>query len=266
MSKKPATPFQLAHCFQFKLKIAEEANKRLTLVRSNFCAFFGHTKVKASEEHAGEKRQRSSRNDTKYWTSFASQNYRSHHESQHVDLWPEYSVLSKEEKCTHFDGKANHANTLHRYVDLESDSLTFHMSAPIVNIIITNIFFRFDEVLVDFDDDDDDDGGTVAAIAKKAATKAKQKTLALKLFVKDVANVKEGEYAVTIKGTMRYKMAMDHVSTGMSFHQVAVAMQHTKERCSLSKLGGINNTIVDSTFTLVSRSPFSTSSTCASTS
>ncbi|CAM6072272.1 unnamed protein product [Sphagnum tenellum] len=222
MSKKPATPFQLAHCFQFKLKIAEEANKRLTLVRSNFCAFFGHTKVKASEEHAGEKRQRSSRNDTKYWTSFASQNYRSHHESQHVDLWAEYSVLSK-----------------------ESDSLTFHVSAPIVNIIITNIFFRFDEVLVDFDDDDDDDGGTVAAIAKKAATKAKQKTLALKLFVKDVANVKEGEYAVTIKGTMRYKMAMDHVSTGMSFHQVAVAMQHTKERCSLSKLGGINNTIVD---------------------
>jgi hypothetical protein len=37
---------------------------------------------------------------------------------------------------------------------------------------------------------------------------------------------------------------MDHVSTRMSFHQVATAMQHTKERCNLSKLGGINDTII----------------------
>jgi hypothetical protein len=98
-------------------------------------------------------------------------------------------------------------------------------------------------VLVNFDDDDDD-GGATAAIVKKAVAKAKQKTLALKLFIKDVANVKEDEYVITIKGTMRYELAMDHVSTRMSFHQVAAAMQHTKERCSLSKLGGINNTIV----------------------
>jgi len=64
------------------------------------------------------------------------------------------------------------------------------------------------------------------------------------LFVKDVANVEEDEYVVTIKGTMRYKLATDHVSTRMLFRKVAVAMQHTKERCSLSKLGGINDSIV----------------------
>jgi hypothetical protein len=149
-------------------------------VRCNFYAFFGRTKVKAGDEHVGEKRQRSSRNDTKYWTSFTPQNYRSHHESQHTDLWAKYSALSNEEKHTHFDGKANHANTLHQYVDLESDSLTFHVSAPIVDVIISDLFFRPDEVLVDFDDDDDeDDGGAAAAIAKKATAKAKQKTLAL---------------------------------------------------------------------------------------
>jgi hypothetical protein len=120
---------------------------------------------------------------------FASQNYRRHHESQHVDLWAEYSVLSNKEKRMHFDGKANHANTLHRYLDLESDSLTFHMSAPIVDIIIANLFFRPNEVLIDFDDDnDEDDGGAAIAIAK-----AKQKTLTLKLFVTDVANVEEDE-------------------------------------------------------------------------
>ncbi len=153
------------------------------------------------------------------------QNYRSHHESKHANLWAEYSALSNEEKHTHFDGKANRANTLHRYIDLESDSLTFHMSAPIVNVIIANLFFRPDEVLVDFDNnDDEDDGGAAVVIAKKAAAKAKQKTLALKLFVKDVANVEEDEYVITIKGTMPYELAMYHVSTGMSFRQVAAAM------------------------------------------
>jgi hypothetical protein len=66
MSKKPATPFQPAHCLQFGLKIVEEANKRIRSVRCNFCAFFSRAKVKAGDEHAGEKCQRSSRNDTKY--------------------------------------------------------------------------------------------------------------------------------------------------------------------------------------------------------
>ncbi|CAK9275601.1 unnamed protein product [Sphagnum jensenii] len=138
-------------------------------------------------------------------------------------------------KCTHFDDKANRVNTLHRYLDLESDSLTFHVSVPIINVIIVDLFFPLDEVLIDFDDDD---------VGGAAAAKAKEKTLALKLFVKDVVNVKEDEYVVTIKGTMRYELAMDHVSTGMSFRQVVTAMQHTKECSSLSKLGGINDTIV----------------------
>jgi hypothetical protein len=37
------------------------------------------------------------------------------------------------------------------------------------------------------------------------------------LFVKHVANVEEDEYVITIKGTMRYELAMDHVSMGMLF-------------------------------------------------
>jgi len=145
----------------------------------------------------------------------------------------------------HFNGKVNRTHTLHRYLDLEFDSLTFHVLVPIVDAIIADLFFWPHEVLVDFDNDDDEDnGGAAVAIAKKATTKAKQKTLALKLFVKDVANVEEDKYVVTIKSMMRYELAMDHVSTGMSFRQVAATTQHTKERCSLSKLGGINDTIV----------------------
>jgi hypothetical protein len=81
MSKKLATPFQPTHCLQFGPKIVEEANKHVRSVRCNFCAFFDRAKVKAGYEHAGKKHQRSSRNDTKYWTLFAPQNYCSHHES-----------------------------------------------------------------------------------------------------------------------------------------------------------------------------------------
>jgi hypothetical protein len=78
------------------------------------------------------------------------------------------------------------------------------MLAPIVDVIISDLFFRPDDVLVDFDDfdDDDNDGSATTAITKKAAAKAKQKTLALKLFVKDMANVNEDEWVVTIKGMM----------------------------------------------------------------
>lgn len=57
-------------------------------------------------------------------------------------------------------------------------------------------------------------------------------------------NIEEDKYVVTIKGTMRCELAMDHVSTGMSFPQVAAAIQHTKEHYSLSKLGIINDTII----------------------
>jgi hypothetical protein len=52
MSKKPAMPFQPTHCLQFGLKIIEEANKHVTSVRCNFCAFISCTKVKAGDEHA----------------------------------------------------------------------------------------------------------------------------------------------------------------------------------------------------------------------
>jgi len=182
MSKKPATPFQRAYCLQFELKIVEEANKRITSVRCNFCTFFGRVKVKVSDEHVGKKRQRSSRNDTKYWTSFVPQNYRNHHESQHTDLSAEYSALSKEEKHMHFNGKVNRANTLHRYVDLESDSLMFHVSTPIIDVIIVDLFFWPDEVLINFDDDEDeDDGNAVGVIAKKATAKAKQKNSSIEV-------------------------------------------------------------------------------------
>uniref|UniRef100_A0AAV1UGB6 Uncharacterized protein n=1 Tax=Peronospora matthiolae TaxID=2874970 RepID=A0AAV1UGB6_9STRA len=131
------------------LMVAEEANKHVTSVRCSFCALCIRTNVKAGDEHAGEKRKRNSCKDTKYWTKFVPQNYRSRHESQRTDLWTEYTALYKEENSVYFDGKANRANSLHRRFDFTPDLPAFRVSAPIVDVIIADLFFRPNKVLDD---------------------------------------------------------------------------------------------------------------------
>ncbi|CAM6020136.1 unnamed protein product [Sphagnum balticum] len=69
-----------------------------------------------------------------------------------------------------------------------------------------------------------------------------EKTHTMKLFVKDPND--DQMYNVTINNVMRYELVMDHVSIGMSFRQVAVAIQHTRDRAKVAKLTGINDLIV----------------------
>jgi hypothetical protein len=70
---------------------------------------------------------------------------------------------------------------------------------------------------------------------------AKQKQHAMKLFVKsDGADI----YTVEIKGLMRFDLALDHISIGMSFRQAALTIQHAKDRTKTAKLGGVNDLMV----------------------
>jgi hypothetical protein len=63
----------------------------------------------------------------------------------------------------------------------------------------------------------------------------------MKLFVKsDGADI----YTVEIKGLMRFDLALDHISIGLSFRQAALAIQHAKDRTKTAKLGGINDLMV----------------------
>jgi hypothetical protein len=61
----------------------------------------------------------------------------------------------------------------------------------------------------------------VKAITKRVATKSKDKVNAMKLFVKQSD---ESMYKVTIKNVTHFELAMDHVSTGMSFRQTAATI------------------------------------------
>jgi hypothetical protein len=130
-------------------------------------------------------------------------------------------------------------------MDLNNEILMFMINASIVNMIIGNMLFQDNEVVVDSDDVDDDD--VVGAAARKAAKKLKEKTNAMKLFILNEVDEDEDDphsYTVTIKNIMQFNLAMDHVGNGMSFRQTASAIQHAKERTKTTKLAGITDLMV----------------------
>ncbi len=191
-------------------------------------------------------RKHKSRNDIQYFLKpFQPHKYRSHHDGQHTESWALYKAATKKDKQYFFDNKIKVANTLHRYMDLDSDILMFMINASIVNTIIGDMFFRDDEVVVNSDDADDDD--VVGTATRKAAKKLKDKTNAMKLFILNEVNEDEDDshsYTITIKNIMRFNLAMDHIGSRMSFQQTASAIQHAKERTKMAKLAGITDLMV----------------------
>jgi len=191
-------------------------------------------------------RKHKSHNDIKYFLKpFLPHKYKSHHDGQHTKSWALYKAAAKKDKQHFFDNKIKVANTLHRYMDLDNDILTFMINASIVNTIIGDMFFRDDKVVVDSDDADNDD--VVDAAAKKAAKKLKEKANTMKLFILNEVDEDEDDphsYTVTIKNIMRFNLAMDHVGSGMSFRRMASAIQHAKERTKTAKLAGITDLMV----------------------
>jgi hypothetical protein len=204
------------------------------------CLFCLHDGRDVVEVVAGSTRKRKSRSDITYFQKpFLPHKYRSHHSGQHAESWELYQASSTEETKNFFVAKIKNVNRIHRHMDLATDTLTFTVKASIVESIIGDLLFRDHEVMNDFGSESDDD--VVGAEAKKAAQMIKQKRNAMKLFEK---NEEKPQYTVTIKNIMRFELAIDHISIGMSFRQVAGAIQHAKDRTKMSKLSGINDLIV----------------------
>ena len=97
-------------------------------------------------------------------------------------------------------------------------------------------------MLANADSDNDSDDDVTNAIVKKAAKQANEKTKALKLFFKNENDL--DWYQVIIKNVMRFELAMDHVSIGMSFRQTPAAIQHARDHTKTAKLTGMNDMIV----------------------
>ncbi|CAK9194975.1 unnamed protein product [Sphagnum troendelagicum] len=154
----------------------------------------------------------------------------------------EECVMSKADKKQYFSREIKPANTLHRHMTVKDDKLVFDISARIVDTIIGDLFFRYDEVLANADSDGDSDDDMASVIAKKATKKAKEKTNALKLFIKNEND--PDWYQVIIPNAMRFELAMDHVSIGMSFRQAAAAIQHARDHTKTATLSGMNDLII----------------------
>uniref|UniRef100_M4BFA2 Uncharacterized protein n=1 Tax=Hyaloperonospora arabidopsidis (strain Emoy2) TaxID=559515 RepID=M4BFA2_HYAAE len=220
------TPFQEKHALEFRLELIKTEKGGTQTVRCLFCIYDRRDKVEVGSSTG---RMRKSRVNIKYYTKpFAPQNYCSHNTTQHGKAWAEYSELRNAEKREYFTGKTKIVNTLHDYLDVEGDTMEFKVSPPIVETIIGYMFFTNDEMLDNAEDDDEDDLVTSDAaktLAKKIAKKSSEKAHAMKLFVKDSETEK---YVINIKNVMRYELALDHVGSGMSFRQAAVAIEHAK--------------------------------------
>jgi hypothetical protein len=147
--------------------------------------------------------------------------------------------LSSEEKENYFNKCIKKTNTLDHHFDHDKDTYEFFLSTEIMEVIIGDLFFCDDEQLEDIDDDDEQNPADAAR--KKFVKKQNEKKNAMKLFCnKDDALV----YTVTIKDCLRFDLAMDYVGIGLSFRQMAAAIQKAKDRTKTAKLVGLNDCIV----------------------
>ncbi len=239
MSKEVAkrgTQFQPNHSLDFAVERIDTSSG------STACCFFCvHEGREVVFVGAGSSRKRKRTDKIKYFSApFQPHKYCSHHEGQHVASWEEYQKLSKEDKAKYFDSKKKLTETLHAFIDLSEDSVTYTINASIVEVIIGELFFRKSDD-ANSDNDDEEEDMDEQAIVKNAALLAKQKQHTMKLFVKsDGTDI----YTVEIKGLMRFDLALDHISIGLSFRQAALAIQHAKDRTKTTKLGGVNDLMV----------------------
>jgi hypothetical protein len=102
-------------------------------------------------------------------------------------------LLSHQEKPTFF--KKKEVSGIHSFLDKDKDSLQFVISRPtIVDDVVGDLFFHPEE--------EEDD-------ASEPITKAN----AMKLFKPQ----EDGSYLVTMKNSLRFNLAIRHVSVRLSF-------------------------------------------------
>ncbi|KAH8941002.1 hypothetical protein BDL97_14G014500 [Sphagnum fallax] len=219
------TLFQPGHALEYAVEVVSRDAKGSATC---WCLFYVHEGRDEIEiDQNGRKRKKTAQ--IKMFTApFYPHKYHNHHESQHAESWAKQ----------YFSSQIKPANTLHPHMTVKDDKLVFDVSARIVDMTIGDLFFRDDEVLANADSDGDSDDDVASIIAKKA----KEKTNALKLFVKNEND--PDWYQVVIPNAMRFELAMDHISIGMSFKQAAVAIRHARDHTKMATLSGMNDLIV----------------------
>jgi len=216
--KKKPTLFQKNHIIEYGVKVCHrDVSGTINGVQCMFCIHIGKDERVINAGAPQAKRQRTT--NTMIWSVFRPALYRSHHESQHTSDWNEYKKLSSASKKTYFD--QYNTSQLNHFLPKVKAALIFNIKADIVEKLIGDLFFHPEE-------DDENDGPPI--------TKAN----AMKLFKVQA----DGSYQVEIKNEVRFNLAMDYISAGLSFRQSAKVMGFTQKRLKNPLLVGLNDHMV----------------------
>jgi len=221
--------WQRSYPCKYGLEVTEQEGACVKAAHCRFCKYYSR-QVPLSNRKRGPRKT-----DQFYTVPFRADLIVKHLEGQHTDKWAEYVTLSPSEQDTFFNLVQPRANTMYHYMDMEGDEINLVVSTKIVDVIIDEMLFRPEDELDAANDDD------LAGISDRNRNIEKLRRSALQLFK---LNENKDGYTVSIKRVMRFKLAIQHVSCGLSFRQVVMTIEQTKNTCKIAKLGGLNDTIV----------------------
>ena len=201
--------FQDSYTVDYALKITERHihTRQVLSARCLFCIYVDR-EVKSNEARM----RKSTINSKNFKSSFRAELFRKHHERQHSFIWQQYQSAPNSIKSAFFDDYIAHANTLFAKFQLTQTSFTFDIDALIVNIIIDDMFFHFDDT---------------------------SRANALKLFKRSDDT---DEYKVTRDNFLQFGLIVDLIAADFSFRQVESVLNAFKARTGLAKIGCINDT------------------------
>jgi hypothetical protein len=201
---KRSTPFQPTDCVTYGLEITGyDMKKAVTCVQCLFCAYEG--RIGRSDDDSARKRART--NKIKLFSHpYRPENFRRHMEGQHAEQWSNYQSLSRSLKKEYFNEKAKAASIV-KFASKDSDVLEITIARNIVDELIGKLYFHPEE---------DADDGDEAPMSKANA---------MKLFKLKEDDDTAPVYKVCIKNTLRFWLAIDQTSSGLSFQQTAEVME-----------------------------------------
>ena len=195
----------MKHEIKFALKVIyrDPETKNVVSVRCQFCVYFG------KEDATQNPRKRARTDNTMSWTdNWRVDLFKNHHLSSHPSIWEIYNTSTEAQKLSFFDDKIAFKDTILTHFKSPISRLQyFIIKAPIVNILIGEMFFHPEDV------------GGITQINALKPFKLQPET---------------GDYQVTITNSMQFELAVAHVADGQSFRQAASSIMNTRKIACIS--------------------------------
>jgi len=195
--KKKSSPWQPTYKQKLGLRVTNRDIKTSAVIEAvcSFCKYFGR-----QVDMANRKRAARVTNQT-YGPDFCTDVMTKHMELQHHEKWSKNQALSPSEQLKFFNGILSRNNTLHWYIKIDDNELTFKISNAVVDMIIGELLFQLENEMAAFEHDNGE--ALDPNIAERVARLIKLKHNALPLFKPD-SEADDRSYIVVIKNVKRF--------------------------------------------------------------